>query len=141
MYRRIRNQLYLNIYNKPYWSLKDFTVKRTLRNDMWNGLENSQVHYDLYDTNGKCVGCSSIRLATGQMCSTRLDEEYRGCKIGYELIKLATYDKIIYDNTTELWAVTTPNHPFWSKLPNARWCKPAGPNVIGSGFKFDLFAD
>ena len=138
MYKRTRNKLYFKIFKKQYWTLKDFTVERTIRNDMWNKLKNGEVHYDLFDSNGKRVGHSHIRLATGQMCSTRLDEQYRSCKIGYELVALATHDKYEYDKTTQLFAVTTNNHPFWSKLPNSCPHSPAGPGITGSGFKFDL---
>jgi len=105
---------------------------------MWNRLENGEVHYDLYDSTGKRVGNSHVRLTSGQMCSTRLDEEYRGCKMGYDLVALMTNDKFDFDGTTELFVVTIKNHPFWSKLPNSEFLQPAGPRVTGSGFRFDL---
>lgn len=78
------------------------------------------------------VGYLQYRSATGQIGLIRLDEKYRGYGLGPQLLDIVAQDS----GTDELFAVTTPNHPFWSKRASAIWTCPAGPGVTGCGYRF-----
>jgi hypothetical protein len=140
MFRKIRDNIYSTLFDRKYWSLSDFKIKKIYKYDDWNLVKNGEIEYYLYNSD-ICIGYFNLRLKTGQIGIAVIDKEYRGYGVGLDLVKKLSKDKNEYNGNTELFAVTSENHPFWKKLPNSKYKTPADNSISGGGYRFNLYSD
>lgn len=159
-------QNYLGV-NEPYTppaegihlSIKDLYCVTKIRDDTWNKYKNGQVDKWWYidadeaikaheedDERGvfrvsNPIAYISYRPFVGQIGIIDIaDERYKGIGIGKEMLRIAIEDTKKANKTTEIWAVTSDNHPFWSNVWGRAFKprKPAHVSVYGSGYYYDF---
>jgi GNAT superfamily N-acetyltransferase len=111
--------------------------------DKWNKKTDGDVQIEFYTDIDKInkIGFISYRVKVGQVGLFRLDEEYRNRGLGKQILTQVIEDMKNH-GTTEIWAVTTENHPFWSNVYNKSFSwyeyKQLHPSVTGSGYKMKI---
>ena len=139
--------LYSRIYNYYFpvlpLNIKHFTQVKVIKDDYWNKIPKSDIKIDFYDklNNDEHVGYISYRAGVGQIGLFFIDKSYQNRGLGKQIL-LQVIDDIKKHNATEVWAVTTPNHRFWSNVFNKsfKWYEPRQlhPSVRGDGYKMKI---
>lgn len=128
-----------NLFNAPKTkiSLDKFTLRK-LNKDELIRRGNIPVNeaYTLNDGN-KEIGYFQYRSSNGQLGTLHLEKEYRGYGIMNQVLKRIILD-MKYAGAKRVFAVTIPNHPYFSKIPNMEWTEPAGIDVTGSGYSIAI---
>ena len=123
--------------------LSDFFQQTVIMDDKWNKKTDGDVQIEFYTDIDKInkIGFISYRVKVGQVGLFRLDEEYRNRGLGKQILTQVIEDMKNH-GTTEIWAVTTENHPFWSNVYNKSFSwyeyKQLHPSVTGSGYKMKI---
>ncbi len=90
------------------------------------------VVYSLQKKCGKEVGQVRFDPQIGFIKTMYLREAYRGQGYGQQMV-----DKVRKDSKTkDLFCVTYHGHPFWSKVPDARYHTPVDLYVHEGGYRF-----
>ena len=100
-------------------NLTDFTQIKTISNDTWNKIPNSDIRIDFYDklNNNTYAGFISYRSGVGQVGLFFLNKPYQNRGLGKQIL-LQTIEDMKKNNNTEIWGVTKKNHPFWHNVFN-----------------------
>lgn len=95
--------------------------------DMMNNLANMSVAYIQY------------RLLTGQIGLFYIHKEYRDRGLGKQIL-LRVISDMKTEGRTEVFAITTKNHPFWSNVFNKSfvWKDRPHSSVTGDGYWMNL---
>jgi GNAT superfamily N-acetyltransferase len=123
--------------------LKDFKQIKVMKDDYWNKIPDSDFRIDFYDklNNDKYAGYISYRAGVGQVGLFFLNKEYQNRGIGKQILT-QTIEHMKEFNTTDIWAITTDDHPFWSNVFNKsfKWyeMRQVHPSVTGSGYKMKI---
>jgi len=147
----ILKSLYLygmSIFVKPKPSsleLADFFQHKVITDDHWNNKTDGTVLIEFFDVNDikkeNKIGYISYRVKVGQVGLFFLDKEYRNRGLGKQILTQVIEDMKNY-GVTEIWAVTTENHPFWSNVYNKSFSfyeyKQLHPTVTGTGYKMRI---
>lgn len=135
---------FIGIVQKPTpLFLKDFKQEKVMKDDFWNKIPNSEFRIDFYDKLNKeqYAGYISYRAGVGQVGLFVLEPEYRNRGLGKQILT-QTIKHMKEFNATDIWAITTDNHPFWSNVYNKSFefheMGNVHPSVTGSGFKMKL---
>lgn len=83
----------------------------------YRDLRDSDFRIDFYDklNNNKYAGYISYRASNGQVGLFFLDKEYQNRGLGKQILT-QTIKHMKEFNQTDIWAITTENHPFWSNV-------------------------
>lgn len=141
-------------------TLSNFHEVRFVEKDIWNGHENGEICLSYYTDKSKVpeprtqvldehrrydnvkyngIGYIQYRKNVGQVGLIRLDDEFRGRTLGKQMLDKAIAE-MRESGATEVWAVTSKNHPFWSNVYNQSftWRNPAHSSVTGHGYYMKL---
>jgi len=131
------------IDNKEVKSLKldNYKEIRKVKDDRWNKIENGNTRLEYFD-NDKEVGYIDYRSFTGQVGIFYLEPEYRQKGLGTQIL-LKAMEEMRENKVPNVWAVTTKDHEFWSKVfkGSMSWNKPAHNDtysITGSGYNMKL---
>ena len=134
----------LSLFVKPKpLNLTDFTQVKVIKDDHWNKIPESDIRIDFYDKlkNDTYAGYISYRAAVGQVGLFFLEKDYRERGLGKQILSQTIEDMKNFE-TTEIWAVSTENHSFWSNVYNKSFSwyeyKQLHPSVTGSGYKMNI---
>lgn len=131
----IQKQVSLNI--------TDFKQITTIKDDNWNKIPDSDFRIDFYDklNNDAYAGYISYRAGVGQVGLFFLEKEYQNRGIGKQIL-IQTIIHMKEFNQTDIWAITSENHPFWSNVFNKSFkfheMGKVHPSVTGSGYKMKI---
>jgi len=135
----------LTLFSKPKplpLVLSDFVQHKIIRYDGWNNIPNADILIEFYnkDSNEK-IGYVSYRVKVGQIGLFFIDREYQNRGLGKQILTQVIEDMKAH-NTTEVWAVTSKGHPFWSNVFNKSFSfydfKKLHPSVTGFGYKMKI---
>lgn len=136
----LRNKLF-NV-SKPKIPLSNFTLQKLDEQETNEyRIRDDQTAYHLHDNklnNNEKNGYFQYKPAIGQLGIVRLDDDYRGYGIFNQVLKEVIIDDMEGNGVENVFAVTTYNHPYFSKIPNMEWKEPAGLNVTGSGYSISM---
>lgn len=123
--------------------LKDFKQTKVIKDDYYNNIPDSDIRIDFYDNlnNEQYAGYISYRAAVGQVGLFFLESDYKNRGLGKQILT-QTIEHMKEFNTTNIWAITTNDHPFWSNVFNKsfKWydMRQVHPSVTGSGYKMEI---
>lgn len=123
--------------------LTDFFQNKVITDDVWNNKTNGNVEIDFYNDINKInkIGFISYRVKVGQVGLFFIDKEYQNRGLGKQILTHVIEDMKNH-GVTEIWAVTTENHPFWSNVYNKSFSwyeyKQLHPTVTGTGYKMKI---
>lgn len=118
--------------------IENFIEVRVVTDDEWNHVLNGNVRFTYLTKNdGREIGYIDYRNSTGQIGLFRLDEKYRNRGLG-EQILLKVIEDLIRSNVSEVWAVTTEHHPFWSNVYNKSFTFRERPHLSVTGFGYHM---
>jgi hypothetical protein len=127
---------------KPKIPLSNFTLQKLDEQETNEyRIRDDQTAYHLHDNkinNNKKIGYFQYKPANGQLGIIRLDAEYRGYSIFNQVLNEVIIDDMESNGVEHVFAVTTYEHPYFSKIPNIEWKDPAGLNVTGSGYSISM---
>jgi GNAT superfamily N-acetyltransferase len=135
----------LTLFSKPKplpLNILDFVQHKIVRNDGWNNIPNGDILIEFYnkDSNEK-IGYVSYRVKVGQIGLFFIDREYQNRGLGKQILTQVIED-MKAQNTTEVWAVTSKDHPFWSNVFNKSFSfydfEKLHPSVTGHGYKMKI---
>src|SRR5437870_9331364 len=90
---------------------------RDIKNNPFPKYWYEDKRIELTDKNNGEVGYIQYTPHTGQIGLLDIIKNYRNHTLGTQLLTIAINDiKQNNTNVEEVWAVTIPNHPFWSKI-------------------------
>ena len=138
----------MSIFVKPKPSsllLADFFQHKVITDDNWNNKTNGNVLIDFYDVNDikqeKKIGYISYRVKVGQIGLFFIDMKYQNRGLGKQILEHVIEDMKSH-NVTEIWAVSTKNHSFWSNVFNKSFTfydsRQLHPSVTGFGYKMKI---
>ena len=136
----------LSLFAKPKplpLNLSDFKQVKVIKDDYWNNIPESDIRIVFYDklTNDTYAGYISYRAAVGQVGLFFLEKDYRERGLGKQILTQTIEDMKKF-GTTDIWAVTIDDHPFWSNVFNKSFkyyeMKQLHPSVTGSGYKMQI---
>jgi GNAT superfamily N-acetyltransferase len=128
--------------------LSDFYQHKVVTDDFWNKKTNGNVLIKFFDVNDvndikqkNKIGYISYRVKVGQVGLFFLDKEYQNRGLGKQILTQVIEDMKSH-NVTEIWAVTTKEHPFWSNVFNKSFSfydsRQLHPSVTGFGYKMRI---
>jgi GNAT superfamily N-acetyltransferase len=124
--------------------LSNFTQIKVINNDNNdNNYNYNKIRINYYDklNNNTYAGYISYRPTVGQVGLFFLEKSYQNRGLGKQIL-LQTIEDMKKYNTTEIWAVTTENHPFWSNVFNKSFSwyeyEQLHSSVTGSGYKMKI---
>lgn len=122
----------------PQLKLEDLKEIRTVKDDTWNKVRNGQTTLDYYTKDGTKVGYIKYKT-NGQIGLFFINDEYQNRGLGKQILYKVIKELFKYD-CSEVWAVTTDNHPFWSNVYNKQFKPrhPVHPSVTGSGYYLNI---
>ncbi len=116
----------------------DLILKTTITDDTWNNIISGQIMKEYYHNNEQ-IAYISYRL-TGQIGLFFVNkDEYRNLGIGKQILNNVIID-MQYHKIPYVWAITTPNHPFWHNVYKNGFTYSERPHlsVSGSGYKMKI---
>lgn len=126
---------------KPPLHIRNFrfeTADAETRNLKFGMSATSQMKaYQLYDQEVN-IGCITYNLETGQIGYIWLDEEYRGHTLGRQMFNHAIKDVSNAGQSKTMFAFTSKDHEFWSKLPASVFKDPADESITGPGYSINI---
>src|SRR5437868_4133165 len=127
--RKLPNKLTLNMFNE----------KKTISDDLWNDITNGEIAIKYTDKITNEWICNiNYRIHTGQIGLLFVNNLYQRKGLGTEMLTNAIKDICNRSNVSNIWAVTTNNHPYWNnvKINGQKFHSkpPAHPSVTGSGY-------
>lgn len=136
------------------FALSDLYCVTYVRDDTWNGHKDGQIEKWWYIDEeeakaveefrfraSRAIAYISYRPHVGQIGIIGImNEEHRGMGMGKEMLRIAIEDTKRINKTTEIWAVTSETHPFWSNVWGGAFKRrsPAHASVSGSGYYYDF---
>ena len=136
----IKKGLYGLVFMNQPIILTNLIEKKVITDDTWNKFPNGQIVLTYYLNendmqNKKHIAYMSYRVFVGQIGVFVINEEYRNRGLGKQILN-NVIDHMKYNGVTQVWAVTTFGHPFWSNVYNKSFTfrKPASYSVTGSGY-------
>ena len=139
---------------KPILKLSTFKEIRLVRDDCWNKVKGGEVSLcyftgesdmkalDLTNVDSvqsKSIAYINFRLHTEQVGLFFIDSKYQNRTLGKQIL-LKTIYEMHQNNVPAVWAITTPDHPFWSNVFNKKFkysSKPH-PSVSGDGYSCSI---
>lgn len=124
-------------------NLSDFYQHKVIKDDSLNNKPDGGVLIDFYSDFNKTnkIGYISYRVKVGQNGLFFIDKEYQNRGLGKQILS-QVIDDMRANNVTEIWAVTTREHPFWSNVFNKsfHWydSRQLYPSVSGFGYKMKI---
>ena len=135
-----RSQTPLNIM-PPLTDFKEIRLvssEMPYPNDYFVNKKPGGIMLEYYDKDVR-IGYIRYYITTGQIGLFFISDDYQNRGIGKQILS-----KVIKELKTnkcqEIWAVTTPNHSFWSNVYNKsfEYRNPAHPTVGGDGYFMKL---
>jgi GNAT superfamily N-acetyltransferase len=85
------------------------------------------------------VGYITYRLVTGQIGLFFINKKYQNRGLGKQILNRVITD-MKHEGKTHIFAITTPNHPFWTNVFNKsfQWKQRPDASVTGSGYHLDF---
>lgn len=125
-------------FYKNKLSLKQFKERRTVSDDTWNCVKDSEVHIQYLTSDDTEVGFINYRLSTGQIGLLFItNEKYIRRGLGTQMVERAI-NEMKQHKIDKVWAVTRDNHEFWEKVLNFQPSKRPHKSVTGSGYELDI---
>ena len=129
---------YLNNCSKHRFNLEQFMEKKTVSDDTWNCVPNSEIHIQYLTPYKKEVGFINYRLSTGQIGLLFItNSEYARKGLGTQMV-LRAINEMKKHRITKVWAITRDNHEFWENLPDFKPSQRPHNSVTGSGYEMHL---
>ena len=166
MFAFIEKICFFNIYQKKKLKLSDFQEFRfviydnhsKLRDNIWlcyfdknNQLDEindiNKINVNSITTRDKVnkiahksIGYISYRPNTGQIGLFFIDKKYRQLSLGTQILFNIIKELTNNNKQTQIWAVTTISHPFWSNVFDKSFEFATRPHesVLGSGYLLNL---
>ena len=132
------NQTVKTSCSKNRLFLEQFQEKRTVSDDTWNKVPNSEIHIQYLTAENEEIGYINYRRATGQiglLFITNLKYERRG--LGTQMV-LRAINEMKQHNISKVWAITHDDHPYWNRALNFRPSQRPHNSVTGSGYEMDI---
>ena len=125
-------------FYKNKLSLEQFKERRTISDDTWNGIKDSEVHIQYLTSNDTEVGFINYRLSTGQIGLLFItNEKYIRRGLGTQMVERAI-NEMKQHKIGKVWAVTRDNHEFWKTMSGFQPSKRPHKSVTGSGYERDI---
>lgn len=92
----------------------------------------TDIVYLLCKPCGKNVGQLRFDPKLGCVKTMYVKKDWQRQGYGREMVDKVRNDSLVHD----LWCVTYKGHPFWSKIPDAKYMDPVDFQVDGGGYRF-----
>ena len=130
---------YIKSLFHPELKLSNFIEIRKFLDDTFNNVKNGKVRLEYYTSNNIEIGYIQYKT-NGQIGLFFINKEYQNRGLGKQILTKVIKELKANYNCTEVWAVTSKNHPFWSNVYNKqfKYCEPANRSVTGSGYRMTV---
>ena len=102
--------------------------------DSGKGRKLNYTNYTNYTINTQSIALIRYLPYSGEVLLLFItDPAYAGLGLGTQLLHIAMKE-MLQKHTKEVWAVTTDNHGYWSRLPGFKPRSPVHPSVTNNGY-------
>ena len=119
----------------PKLLLSNFIEIRKILDDTFNNVKNGKVRLEYYTSNNIEIGYIQYKT-NGQIGLFFIKKEYQNRGLGKQILTKVIKELKANYSCTEIWAVSSKNHPFWSNVYNKqfKYCEPAHRSITGGGY-------